>query len=199
MIDEALKTTSSEEDTFEVQIALKGYDYNKDVRFDSNVVLPHPKRKNEKILIIADKTLEQKAVSLSLPFVNYESVQGASKERQKLKGKLCRRSHSLIAESTFNKAFEMRIINRKRKPLFIIKNVGDLQNFYNDVSKTVKFKLRKENTLSFPAGYAEMGSEKIVENVYLGLTHLLGLLKKGMRNIDSIFIKTAKGKPVKVH
>lgn len=180
-------------------MSLKGYDYKKDVRFDSNVVLPYPKRRAERILVVADKALETKAKELNLEYKPFEELEGKNKEKQTLKKKLALKYHSFISSPNFNSAFEVKIFNRKRKAVYVIRNPNDLQNFYNEVVKMVKFKLRKTNDLSFTVGYCEMSEEEIYSNLSTGLNFLSTLLKKGYKSLGGVVLKSCQGKPIRIY
>lgn len=186
-------------ETIEIQMCLKGYDYKKDVRFDSNVVLPHPKRKQEKILIIADKNLEAKAEELGLEYKKFEDVEGNNKERNTIKKKLAMKYHSFISTPAYNSVFSIKIFNRKRKPVFVIRNPEDLESFYNEVTRMVKFKLRKTNDMSFTIGYAEMSEEELFANYITGMNFLNTLLKKGIKSLGGIVVKSCQGEPIRLH
>ncbi|KRH93529.1 60S ribosomal protein L10a [Pseudoloma neurophilia] len=186
-------------ETLEVQMCLKGYDYKKDVRFDSNVVLPYPKRKHERILVIADKNLEPKAVELGVEFKKFEEVEGNNKEKNTLKKKLAMKYHSFISTPAYNSVFSIKIFNRKRKPVFIIRNPDELQKFYNDVTRMVKFKLKKTNDLSFTIGFAEMTDEELLANYMAGMNFLNTLLKKGVKSLGGVVLKSCQGKPIRLH
>lgn len=186
-------------ETIEVQMSLKGYDYKKDVRFDGNVVLPFPKRKVERILVVADKALEPKAKELSFDFKTFEELEGKNKEKQILKKKLALKYHSFISSPSFNSAFEVKIFNRKRKAVYVLRNPNDLHNFYCDVVKMVKFKLRKTNDLSFTIGFCEMEDEEIYSNLSAGINFLVTLLKKGYKSLGGVVLKSCQGKPIKIY
>jgi large subunit ribosomal protein L10Ae len=163
-------------------------------------VLPYPKRKNERILVIADKALEEHATAHKLPYVvTFEAVQGTSKEKWSMKRELAKNHHSFISVATFNKAFEMRIIAAKRKPIYCIKNPAELKTFYEEITRTVKFKLRKTCDISFPVGYLEMPADQIIENIEVGLSFLVSLLKKGEQSISSLHLKSSKSKAVRIY
>lgn len=200
--------TSEKPHTYEVQLTLKNYDFKKDIRFDSNCVLPFPKRTSEKILIIADKALETECIRLEIPkysptesvsYVVFEDVSGATKDKKKLKKKLAQTHHALISIPTFNKAFEMRIIGSKGTPMFTIKTPAELGNMINELKRTVKFKLKKSPNVFFPVGHTQMDPEQVTENIVTGLTQLVGLLKKGMQNVQSVVLKSTRSKGVKLY
>lgn len=178
---------------------LKVMTTKKDVRFDSNVVLPYKKRKSERILIIADKSLEPKAKELGLTYKSFEDVEGKNKEKQSVKKKLAMKYHSFISTPNFNSGFEVKIFNMKKKAMYVLKNPNDLQKFFEDVTRMVKFKLRKTNDLSFTIGYCEMKDEEILGNFNTGINFLCSILKKGHRSLGSVVLKSCQGKPIKIY
>ncbi|ELQ75563.1 60S ribosomal protein L10A, partial [Trachipleistophora hominis] len=81
----------------------------------------------------------------------------------------------------------------------VIRNPNDLQNFYNEVVRMVKFKLRKTNDISFTVGYCEMSDEEIYTNLNTGLNFLATLLKKGYKSLGGVVLKSCQGKPVRIY
>lgn len=196
--------------TFECQLTIKNYDLDKDVRFDSNCKLPHKKRLVERILILADKALEEECIKLGIPkaqkrevpgvcYVPFEDLQGNTKEKMRHKRKLAMNCDSLISVPAFNKVFEMRVIVVKNKAIHTIKNVGDLGAMIEDLKNTIKFKLRKCVNIDFAFGNSQMTDDQAYENLSVALNHLAGLLKKGLHNVKSIYVKGTKTKPVKLY
>ncbi|EPR78462.1 60S ribosomal protein L10a [Spraguea lophii 42_110] len=194
MVEEAKKKS----ETIEVQMSLKGYDFKKDVRFDSNVVLPHQIKRYENITVIGDSNLKPIAEEAKVPFVLFSDIEGNSKERQKIKKKLAMKSDSYISTAGFNKYFEMKYFNKKRKPVLLLKNIAEFNNFYDEVKRTVKFKLRKTGDISFTIGHLEMEQEEVYQNLVVGLNHLNSILKKGLKSLGTVFIKSTQGKPTRI-
>jgi large subunit ribosomal protein L1 len=64
--------------------------------------------------------------------------------------------------------------------------------------KTIVVRLRNQPMLQNRVGMENMKDEEITENVQAVLRVLEGKLKKGTKNIKSLFIKTAMGAPVKI-
>lgn len=195
---EKILSAGKDGETIEVQVKLKGYDYKKDVRFDTNVVLPFAKRKNEKILVFGD-ALEEKARQIGAPFMANADLEGKGKDRQKLKKKIAMKYDSFISVPAFNAVFEMKTFNRKRKPVYIVKNPADLPLFYKDVERMVKFKLRKTCDLAFTVGYVGMEADQVMANFNAGIQGLVAVLKKGSKNLGGIFMKSCQGESVKVY
>ncbi|KAL0265694.1 UNVERIFIED_CONTAM: hypothetical protein PYX00_011408 [Menopon gallinae] len=187
----AAEGAKRKQETLEVQVCLKGYDLKRDKKFDGSVVLPFQKRKNERVLVVGDKKLEEMAADAGLPFVSFDEVTGKTKDKKTMKKKLAAKHHAIITTSAFHKHFEIFFFNRKRTPFYIFDaNGGDLKKFYEEVARTVKFKLRQTNVVSFPAGTLDMSTAEISQNVQAGLEFLFTLLKKGAQNVDTIFLKT---------
>lgn len=183
----------------EVQICLKGYDLKKDKKFDGSVVLPFVKRKEERIIVVGDSKLGEMASAAGIPFISFEDVSGKTKEKKILKKKIATKNHAIITTNVFHKHFEIFYFNRKRTPFYLIGPQTDLKTFYEEVSRTIKFKLRQTNVLSFPAGNFEMSTSEVSQNVQAGLNFLVTLLKKGTQNIDTVFLKSTQGKPLKLY
>lgn len=191
----AAEDAKRKEETIEVQVCLKGYDLKRDKKFDGSVVLPFQKRKIERVLVVGDKNLEEMAKEAGLPFVHFDDVAGKTKEKKTMKKKLAEKHHAVITTSTFHKYFEIAYFNRKRTPFYIFDpNGGNLKKFYDEVLRTVRFKLRQTNVVSFPVGSLEMSPAEISQNARTGLEFLFTLLKKGAQNVDTIFLKTTQGK-----
>lgn len=196
-----LKTKSKREtETIEVQMSLKGYDYQKDVRFDENITLPYLKRKNEKILILADKNLEEKASKLGLNFIKFEDLKELKDNKKKnQRRKLIEKYDSFISVPNFNSVCPLKFFNQKRKPVYVLRNPDDLSNFYDEVTRMVKFKLKKAcSDISYPIGYSGMSEEELYSNYITGMNSLNNILKKGLKSLRRIVIKSTQGEPIKL-
>ncbi|EJW04117.1 hypothetical protein EDEG_01597 [Edhazardia aedis USNM 41457] len=199
ILDKAFETKKPRTQTIECQVTLKNYDFKKDVRFDSNCHLPFPKRAAERILVIADNSLVDICVANNLQYVLTDDIKGNTKDKIKMKKKLCKKYHAFIGLQTYSRFFEMRIFAAKNKPVYTIKSAGELLAMYKDVQNIVKFKLRKSVNMHFCCGHTEMEKEQVAENISTALLYLVGLLKKGMQNIDTIFIKNTQGSSIKLY
>ena len=194
----SIKESQKSDETLEVQITLKGYDFKKDKKFDSDYKLPNLKRKSEKVLLISDDSMRDLAKENNIPFLSFSEVQGTSREKKVLKKKTAKYYDSFIVFGAFHKNFELKYFLQKRKPFYILKNKNDLVEFYENVKKTIKFKLRKTPDLSFSTGFVEMEEEKISENIFEGLNFLISLLKKKDKSIKGIVLKSSFSKPTRL-
>jgi large subunit ribosomal protein L1 len=64
--------------------------------------------------------------------------------------------------------------------------------------KTVLLRIRGQPTLQCRVGNENMTDEEIAENIQAVVRRLEGKLKRGIKNIRSIHLKTTMGTPVKV-
>lgn len=186
-------------ETIEMRIGLKGYDMAKDKRFKSDAILPYPKREVEKVLVIADYTLQKALEGTDIPYVLMEDYKGKTPEDKKKRKKLVKSYHSFISVATIFRVFEAAMFARKKKPLYTIKNVGDIKNFYEETKRKVQLKLTADMLIGFSIGTTKMPVEQISQNFSSAMVTLLGLVKKGMQNIRSVHIKSTQGKPIKYY
>jgi large subunit ribosomal protein L1 len=75
---------------------------------------------------------------------------------------------------------------------------ADIAGLMTKHRKTIVVRLRNQPMLQNRVGMENMKDEEITENVQAVLRVLEGKLKKGTKNIKSLFIKTAMGAPVKI-
>ena len=64
--------------------------------------------------------------------------------------------------------------------------------------KTINVKLRNQPILQCTVGAEDMKDEEITENVLTVVRRIEGKLKRGLKNITTIYLKTTMGKPVRI-
>ncbi|KAI5180371.1 large subunit ribosomal protein L10Ae [Nematocida sp. AWRm80] len=186
-------------ETIELRIGIKGYDPTKDTRFRGEVTLPYQKRKEERTLVIADTMLAKQLEDTDIPYVLIENYKGKTKENKKLRKKLVKSYNSFISVASIYKVFEPQIFTRKKKPIYMIKNINEIKNFYEEVKRKVQLNLKADMLLGFAIGTTKMPADHVAQNFAAAMTGLLGLVKKGVQNIRSVHIKSTQGKPVKYY
>lgn len=190
-------TSRKKKETFEIQVTIKGYDFQKDDRFNKSCELPNEKRFREKICVLGgDQLIEEEAKKLGIPFKHFNEITGNSKEKTREKKKLTLKYDGFIIHGRFNKHFNIKFVVQKRKNFFLIANVNELSSTIEKAKKTVQFKLRKNPDIGFPIGTTEMETEKIFENYEVGMNNLIGILKKGTKNLQVVTLKTNQSKPI---
>jgi large subunit ribosomal protein L1 len=74
----------------------------------------------------------------------------------------------------------------------------DIKAFVKRYLNSVQITLRKTPQVACLVGVEEEKDEKIAENVETVLNRIVDKLEKRQRNISSIYLKTTRGKPVRV-
>ncbi|KAF7699450.1 60S ribosomal protein L1 [Cucumispora dikerogammari] len=182
-------------ETISLQITIKGYDFNKDERFNKSVVLPHLKRFREKIVVLGDNlALEEECRKLNLPFVSFNEITGNNKEKIKEKKKLTLKYDIFIIFGRFAKHFNIKFVMQKRKNFFLLANINELSEVVEKSKKTVNFKLKKNPDIAFPIGTTEMEVNDVWDNYEAGMEGLVSVLKKGVKNLQGVKVKSDQGK-----
>ncbi|OAG29434.1 large subunit ribosomal protein L1Ae [Nematocida displodere] len=186
-------------ETIELRIGIKGYDAAREARFRGEVTLPFLKRKEEKILVLADIALSKILDGTDIPFVLIDDFKGKEKEKKVIRKKLVKKYHSFISIASVYKVFEPSLFTGNKKPVYMIKNINEIKNYYEDVKRKVQLNLKADLLFGFAIGTTKMPLEQVAQNFAAAMTALLGLVKKGMQNIRSVHIKTTQGKPVRYY
>ncbi|KAI5190073.1 large subunit ribosomal protein L10Ae [Nematocida minor] len=184
-------------ETIEVRVGIKGYDPARDKRFRGEVTLPFSKRKEEKILVLADIHLANALEGSDIPFISYDEYKGKTPEGKKRRKKLIKQYHSFISVPSLYKVFEPLLFTGKKKPVYMIKNINEIKNYYEDVKRKVQLNLKADLLIGFPVGTTKMDSNEVSQNISTAMIALIGLLKKGVQNIRSVDIKSTQGKPIR--
>lgn len=186
-------------ETIEVRIGIKGYDSARETRFRGEATLPFPKREREKVLVIAEASLAKALENTDIPFVLIENYKGKDRDNKLKRKKLIKQYHSFISLPSVYKVFEPSLFTGNKKPVYMIKNVNEIKNYYDDVKRKVPLNLRADMLFGFPIGTTKMPAENVAQNFSAAMLALLGLVKKGMQNIRSVHIKTTQGAVVKYY
>lgn len=184
-------------ETIEVRVGIKGYDPARDKRFRGEVTLPYQKRKEEKILVLADIQLANALEGTNIPYISFDEYKGKTPEGKKRRKKLVKQYNSFISVPSLYKVFEPLIFTGKKKPVYMIKNINEIKNYYEDVKRKIQLNLKADLLLGFPIGTTNMDPNETSQNFSAAMTALIGLLKKGVQNIKSVDVKATQGKPVR--
>ncbi len=165
------------------------------------VELPHPPGKEGKICVFASGDLALRSKSAGADLVigreELEAVAG-DKKRQK---DLVKRYDFFLAEAPL-----MPIVGRALGPVLgprgkmptPIPPTADVAEQIRRHRKTVLVRLRGQPVLQCRIGDEKMPDEQIVENVRAVIEKMEGKLKRGIKSMGSLYVKTAMGPPVRV-
>lgn len=188
----------------EMVINITGVDLTKPQnRFTEVIELPNDLgRKKRKILVIASGNLALEAgrtpgVSRVIQREELEALVGRKKDAKRIASEydFVLVEPSLMALAA--KALGAALGSRGKTPIPIPPGT-DLQKFVKRYSNSVQVTLRKSPQVACLVGVEEDPDEKIAENAETVLNRVVEKLEKKQKNVSSVYMKTTRGKPVKV-
>lgn len=171
-------------------------------RLQENVELPYPPaEKTNKICVIATGELALKAkranADLVLDKAELEGLAGKKKDLRKLANEY----DFFIAEAPLmplvGKVLGPALGPRGKMPI-PVPPTADIESLLKKYRRTVVVRMRNQPVIQCRVGTENMKEEELAENVQAVLRVVEGKLKRGMKNIKSICIKTTMGAPVKI-
>jgi large subunit ribosomal protein L1 len=186
----------------ELLISLRDIDPKKpEGKIQEAIELPYPVGKLGKICVIASGELALKAKKAGADLViernELESL-GGDKKKQK---DLVENYDAFIAEAPLmpliGKVLGATLGPKGRMPTPVAPN-ANIAVELEKRKKTVQVRLRNQPILQCLVGTENMDDKEIAENVLAVIRRLEGKLKRGIKNIRSISLKTSMGAPVKI-
>jgi large subunit ribosomal protein L1 len=188
----------------ELVVNVTGVDLSKPQnRFSEVVELPNDLgRKRRKILVVASGNLALEAgrtegVSRVIEREELEALVGRKKDAKKIAKEY---DFVLVEPSLMGlaaRALGAALGSRGKTPIPIPPGT-DIKAFVKRYLNSVQITLRKTPQVACLVGVEEEKDEKIAENVETVLNRIVDKLEKRQRNISSIYLKTTRGKPVRV-
>jgi len=188
--------------SIELIINLRDVDVKKpEGRIQELIELPHAVGKQTKICVFASGELALKAKRAGADLVmerrELEALAGDKKRRRTL----AQTYDFFIAEAPLmplvGKILGSALGPKGRMPT-PVPPTANIAEHIKRFRRTVLIRLRGQPVLQCRVGTEEMPEEQVVENIRAVLSRLEGKLKKGLKNIESIYIKTTMGQPVKI-
>ncbi|MCS7109936.1 MAG: 50S ribosomal protein L1 [Candidatus Caldarchaeum sp.] len=198
------KMNSKFKQSVEMVINITGVDLSKPQnRFAEVVELPNDLgRKRRKILVIASGNLALEAgrtegVSRVVQREELEALVGRKKDAKKIAAQydFVLVEPSLMALAA--RALGAALGSRGKTPTPIPPG-SDIQKLVKRYSNSVQITLRKSPQVECLIGVEEDPDNKIAENAETVLSRVVEKLEKKQRNIASVYLKTTRGKPVKL-
>jgi len=171
-------------------------------RLQENIELPcPPPEKTNKICVIATGELALKAKKANADLVidraELEGLAGKKKELRKIADEY----DFFVAEAPLmplvGKILGVTLGPRGKMPV-PVPPTADIESLLNKYRKTVVIRMRNQPIIQCRVGTESMKEEEITENIQAVLRVLEGKLKRGMKNIKLVCIKTTMGAPVKI-
>ncbi len=188
--------------TLELIINLQDIDMKKpEVKIQETIELPHATSKKARVCVIATGELALKAkkagAELVLGNAELESL-AADKKRQK---QLANEYDIFIAEAPLmplvGRTLGSTLGPRGKMPK-PVPPTADIKAQTAKWRNTIDVRLRSQPVLQCSIGTENMKDEEIAENIMTVVRRIEGKLKRGLKNIRAIYLKTTMGSPVKI-
>ncbi|MFQ6068236.1 MAG: 50S ribosomal protein L1 [Candidatus Bathyarchaeia archaeon] len=188
--------------TVELIINLRDIDMKKpEAKIQETIELPHAPSKKGKVCVIATGELALKAKKASAELVigraELESL-ATDKKRQK---QLANNYDAFIAEAPLMPLVGKTlgsILGPRGKMPKPVPPIVDIKSQIAKWRKTVTLRMRGQPILQCAVGTEDMKDEEIAENIMTVVRRIEGRLKRGLKNITTIYLKTTMGSPVKI-
>jgi len=188
--------------SIELIINLRDIDMKKpEAKIQETIELPHAPSKKAKVCVIATRELALKAKKAGAELVigNAElETLATDKKRQK---QLANNYDVFIAEAPLmpliGKTLGSTLGPRGKMPKPVPLTVN-IKTQIEKWKKTVTIRLRGQPILQCVIGTEDMKDEEIAENIMTVVRRLEGRLKRGLKNITTICLKTTMGPIVKI-
>ena len=196
VLEDSKKLKRNFKQNIDVVFNLKNIDLNiPKNRIDEEIVLPHGRGKDAKIVIFASGELALKSKEHVDLLIKPEQIEDLSGDKKKFK-KIADEHDFFIAEAplmpTIGKSLGTVLGPRGKMPKPVPPS-ADVSGMANNLRKTVKVRSKSNKTFHTSAGTDDMSKEHISENIDVILKRVTGSLERGSMNIGSVYIKTTMG------
>ncbi len=188
--------------TIDLIINLQDIDLKKpEGKIQETIELPHPPSKKAKVCIIAGGELALKAKKAGADLViGREELEALATDKKRQK-QLANGYDVFIAEAplmtTVGKTLGATLGPREKMPK-PVPPTADVATQIEKWRNTMNLRLKSQPILQLAIGTEDMKDEEIAENIVTVVRRLEGKLKRGLKNIRTICLKTTMGKPVKL-
>lgn len=171
-------------------------------RIQERIELPHPPpEKPNKICVIATGELALKAKRAKADLVIGKDELAGLAGRKKDLRKIANEYNFFMAEAPLmprvGKILGPALGPRGKMPV-PVPPTADISGLIKRYRKMVFVRMRNQPVIRCRVGTESMKEEEVAENVQTVLRVIEGKLKRGMKNIKNVYLKTSMGKPVKI-
>ncbi len=188
--------------SIELIINLRDIDMKKpEGKLQETIELPHPPSRKANVCVIATGELALKAKKAGADHVlGPEELEGLATDKKRQKH-LARDYDIFIAEAPLmplvGKTLGATLGPRDKMPKPVPPN-ADIKSQIEKLQKTITLRLRSQPVLQCKIGMEDMEDKEITENILAVTRRLEGKLKRGLKNIATICLKTTMGKIVRI-
>jgi large subunit ribosomal protein L1 len=165
------------------------------------IELPYAPEKTNKVCVIGSGEFAMKAKNANADYViergELESLAGKKQDLRKVANNY----NFFIAEAPLMPLVGRTlgsVLGPRGKMPVPVPPSADIAGLIKKHRKTITVRMRNQPILQNRVATENMKDEEITENIQTVLRVLEGKLKKGMKNIKAVYIKTAMGTPVKI-
>ncbi len=187
----------------ELIINLKDVDVKKpEGRIQETIELPNPIGKDVNICVFATGDLALRAKRIDgVTVIDREQLEGLAEDKKRQR-QIAKRTDFFIAEAPLmplvGRVFGTILGPRGKMPTPVPPNV-DIKSVVERHRRMVRVRARGQPTLQCRVGTEDMDDDALVENIQAVIRRIEGRLKRGIKNIDSIYLKLTMGPPVKLN
>ena len=165
------------------------------------VELPHATVKPNKVLVVASGELAMKARQSDADKViergDLEALAGKKKDLRKLANEYDVFISEAPMMAMVGKTLGPVLGPRGKMPIPVPPN-ADIVELLKKHRKTVVVRMRTQPIIQVSVGSEAMSEDDLFDNVQAVLRFLEGKLKRGLKNVKNVYIKTSMGLPVKI-
>ncbi|MEM1550388.1 MAG: 50S ribosomal protein L1 [Candidatus Bathyarchaeia archaeon] len=186
----------------ELIINLRDVDLSKpENRIQELIELPHPIGKKVNVCVFATGDMALKAKRAGADMVlEKEDIEGMANNKKRQR-QLARSFDSFIAAAPLmpliGRVFGAILGPRGKMPT-PVPPTADMEREIERHRRLIMVRTRGQPVLSCRIGTEDMSDEDLADNIDVVLKKVEGKLKRGIKNIASIYIKASMGQPVKV-
>ncbi|MBS7647643.1 MAG: 50S ribosomal protein L1 [Candidatus Bathyarchaeia archaeon] len=171
-------------------------------RLQENIELPYPPpEKPNKICVFATGELALRAKKANADLVidraELEALAGKKKEMRRIANEY----EFFLAEAPLmplvGKVFGAVLGPRGKMPVPVPPN-ADIESLLNKYRRTVVIRMRNQPVIQCRVGTENMKEEELAENIQAVLKVVEAKMKRGIKNVKSIHVKTTMGAPAKI-
>ncbi len=199
------------DESIDLIINLKDIDLNDPKqRIDKELILPYPvdQDRKERICVIASGDLLLKARNMNIDTVSEDDLERLNTQEKRDKKKFVKKYDFFIVESKLMPTLARYLARflgprgKMPKPFpagyGIISSEEELENAIDRYDRIVRIQVKKTPIVQVKVGKKSMEMEKVFENIQTIVDYIVDQMPYKYNNINSIYIKTTMGKPVKV-
>ncbi|MCJ7761983.1 50S ribosomal protein L1 [Candidatus Bathyarchaeota archaeon] len=172
-----------------------------EVKIQEIVELPHAPAKLNKVCVVASGELALKARRANADNVVEKDGLDALAGKKKELRKLAEAYDVFISEASL-----MQLVGRTLGPVLgprgkmpiPVPLTADIAAVIERNRKTIVVRMRNQPIIQCSIGTENQPDEELVDNIQAVLRVLDGKLKRGLKNVKLVFIKTSMGTPVKI-